>query len=52
MAESELQGVFLEEGEFFGGNVAGDGQLIFGRAEILAEGEDIAAVLAEVAEDL
>ena len=52
VAEALLQGVLLEESEFFGGDVAGDGQLVFGRAQVLAEGENVAAVLAQVAEDL
>jgi len=41
VSESHGQGFAFHEGEFFGSVVAGDGEMILRRAEVLADGEDV-----------
>ncbi len=51
MAEAHLVAGLFEFGELFEGGVANDGQVLLGRLEILAEGENIDMVGAEILHD-
>ena len=51
MAETHGERLALHEGEFIGGVVAGDGEMVFRGAEVLADGEDVDADAGEVAVD-
>src|SRR5215212_102278 len=50
--ETEVVGGPLEIGELVGVPVADDGKVVLGRAQVLADGEDLDVVLAEEAEGL